>query len=1295
MTPHRPRSLTALAATLALLASGLVVLLAPAPSATAAAAPLTEGSLVWGVKASWRRYIGPYEEATGAGARAEDGATVAATEQTEGGITLPKAWRFPVESGAFDADTGTTTLDLAGSLHFRAWYGQVAPGTWGLDTRFSDLSLEISRDAQVLRGTHTGYLRGDPGGELHVDEDVVLAKFDIAAAQTTFGPPTTSYDAIPTTAGPGLSIYGEGTTLDNTSFSYEGAGALPDLTEHFDLPGAPVLEPAALYSTGRTGNATLQRRLLVSGDGKRLFALTTGADDDLTVTALDAATMTPVGTPVELDLHDLAQPQYRFTIDPATDTIFYLGLHEGDPVPGSNGGLGVEHVVHSLTFDGTRFTTGVVGRLRDSTTRTVGQNVVVSGTETSQLIWNGLEQELLIAQGIPTGQRPDIYTSDEIYRFTRDGAGWARSVTDFRLPSTGGEWGAATGDISSPLSSILEYVEHLAVLGDGSYVLATGQAPVIRQDENGVDHYMGALHVRLTDGPDPTAVVAEIPDTVLPAAYLGTLYNGYVAARSTGDGGVVLHGDGASLEDFVTVRVGPDGTAAAGAPVVGEDMYAPFEISALGTSVADDPTTGGLWVANPYDLEGEQLHWYDGTTDVAGYPIRRFTDYLFGNFQIHSLPDGSIVVPATDYDAEGQPVGWLRVANLGLAPRITTQPAAVSTTITAGAASTPVAFDLAVDPAIEADVQWQRKRDGETTFTDLPGETGTELAWDAVPADDGATYRALVSNDAGRISSAEVGLDLAYAPHVVQHPFDVRTEPGTSVELSTLWEANPEATTITWQRKVGGFWTPVVEDDDLLLGETSLTIRETAVDQSGAQFRARLTNAVGSTFTRVATLTVTEPPSGPASLSDVRLEWTGSEEMQVAPPFGGSSYFSAGVSDGTEATYRASSGQVSVRQRGTAGETAATWATRAAHVDADPATEQVVVLEDGTGTLAADGSARIGWRGSWTVNFYGGMVPFTVTDPVLAVRADGSGVLTGDLSGYGSRQENPNEKTPVPPVADVEISTFAAATFDPAGFELQPDYAGVTVAVPEGAAAQARTGSDWGAWPQRFVDFHGRTGLSSYWYSSGGAADPHKPGAPITIGPAELGPVVEPAPVAPRITRQPTSARVTVTRPAGFTVAATGDDLRYQWQRRIGSTWIDLPEQRGARLMLDRVTRGDDGAGLRVKVANAAGTVVSRAATLDVAAARARVRLSARPGPRPRLTVRVSDPIAARARGTVAVRVDGRTVGRIRVTGAGPVRYRLPRGLAAGKRRVVVVFTPAEPGLFTGARAARTVRVTR
>jgi hypothetical protein len=284
----------------------------------------------------------------------------------------------------------------------------------------------------------------------------------------------------------------------------------------------------------------------------------------------------------------------------------------------------------------------------------------------------------------------------------------------------------------------------------------------------------------------------------------------------------------------------------------------------------------------------------------------------------------------------------------------------------------------------------------------------------------------------------------------------------------------------------------------------------------------------------VATLTVVAPAA--RSLTGVRLDWSGSQELQRKAPNGTSSYFSAGTSTGNQATYAASAPNVRVLQIAAGGgEQPAGWATRDQHLTSGG--RQLVRLVGGTGAIAPDGSATVSWPGSFSVNMYGGLVPFTVSAPALTLDADGDGKLAATLAGYASSQANPSERTPLAPVADVTLATFSGGRIDPsAPSTLTPGYAGVEVDLPAGQAQQLRSGEDWGAWPQSFVDFQVQTGLGSYWYSSGGAADPYKASSPIVLtvtgesdetpAPADPGtpPPAAPAPPTPSVPGTPPKA---------------------------------------------------------------------------------------------------------------------------------------------------------------------------
>jgi hypothetical protein len=93
---------------------------------------------------------------------------------------------------------------------------------------------------------------------------------------------------------------------------------------------------------------------------------------------------------------------------------------------------------------------------------------------------------------------------------------------------------------------------------------------------------------------------------------------------------------------------------------------------------------------------------------------------------------------------------------------------------------------------------------------------------------------------------------------------------------------------------------------------------------------------------------------------------------------------------------------------------------------------------------------------------------------------------------------------------------------------------------------------------------------------------------------------VNPAPVAPSITTQPTSQTVTAGQTASFSAAATGTaPLNYQW-RKNGTA---ISGTTSSSYTTPAITSSDNGAQFTVTVSNTAGSVTSNAATLTVNAA--------------------------------------------------------------------------------------------
>ncbi|NEG55967.1 hypothetical protein [Bifidobacterium platyrrhinorum] len=272
-----------------------------------------------------------------------------------------------------------------------------------------------------------------------------------------------------------------------------------------------------------------------------------------------------------------------------------------------------------------------------------------------------------------------------------------------------------------------------------------------------------------------------------------------------------------------------------------------------------------------------------------------------------------------------------------------------------------------------------------------------------------------------------------------------------------------------------------------------------------------------------------EAPGDATKLDDVTLRWSMNDETNSAAFFGGCNFLSAGVAGDTgasktwdESLYRSSDGNVSIQKTDANGAWAeATWASKCLTRDGANVTmgkradgrsintESQVVISGGAGTVKADGTTTISWKGSWTVAYYGGMTYWSVTDPTLTLGADGAGALTATASGYGADMNDSSKWFTLEP-QEIHLADFTggntvdvAKALDDHGFTATPDYLGVAVNASGDHGSQAAksdaNAAYWGAFPQSFVDFQLKTGQSAYWYTSDSARDFAKPTLPLYV----------------------------------------------------------------------------------------------------------------------------------------------------------------------------------------------------
>jgi hypothetical protein len=286
----------ALAALLGAIA--IAALLVPAGQADDPPEPvaIAQGHVDWGLRESFRNYIG------NAGIAVADGAT----RNSDG------TFRFPVQSGSFDATTNTTSVTLGGSVHFTAHEG-------ALDMTLSAPRVTISRAGSQLVADVVS--KSLDSGETVVYDDLAVADLDIAPVTPTVAGGQTTWTAIPAAltgaAVPAFSnFYVSGAPLDAVTLVYDGPGAKPDLTEEWTAPGTPLFEQVGVNATGNA-------YALIPDPARGVLHVGTPAG----MRALDLATLELRATSASASMPQVGY----YTFDPVHGTVFALGT-AGNPI---------------------------------------------------------------------------------------------------------------------------------------------------------------------------------------------------------------------------------------------------------------------------------------------------------------------------------------------------------------------------------------------------------------------------------------------------------------------------------------------------------------------------------------------------------------------------------------------------------------------------------------------------------------------------------------------------------------------------------------------------------------------------------------------------------------------------------------------------------------------------------------------------------------------------------------------------------------------------------------------------
>ncbi|WP_306329075.1 HtaA domain-containing protein, partial [Streptomyces venezuelae] len=245
-TPLRHRSVTlaAAVATAAALGTGAVALALPAAADAAPPMTLSDGTLDWGIKQSFRTYL--------AGGFAQGRTTLegGATQAPDHGV-----FTFVDGTGTYDPTTHATANSLKGGVRFEAHHG-------ALDIRISDVRLSTKGTAEPTGAITADVVTKEKDGTFSTRSDIAIAALDMTGVRPARGtggamtfkdiPAKLTKDGAAAFAG----FYKEGDELDAATLTVK-AGAAPTTAPPTTRPPTtpPTTAPTTHPPTAPTSTA--------------------------------------------------------------------------------------------------------------------------------------------------------------------------------------------------------------------------------------------------------------------------------------------------------------------------------------------------------------------------------------------------------------------------------------------------------------------------------------------------------------------------------------------------------------------------------------------------------------------------------------------------------------------------------------------------------------------------------------------------------------------------------------------------------------------------------------------------------------------------------------------------------------------------------------------------------------------------------------------------------------------------------------------------------------------------------
>ena len=694
--------------------------------------------------------------------------------------------------------------------------------------------------------------------------------------------------------------------------------------------------------------------------------------------------------------------------------------------------------------------------------------------------------------------------------------------------------------------------QSLSVTNSGTVALTISQVTV-----TGPGFSMGSASLPLTLSPGNTFTFTASFDPIAAGNVSGSF--SIVSPQLSSPMAISTSGTGLAVAPAIT------GQPLSQSVLVGQT--ATFSVTASGTA-----PLSYQWRKNGAALSGATSASYTTPAETTSDNGAQFTVVV-------SNTAGSVTSGAATLGVTAAPV----------APSITSQPA--NQTTFAGQTAT---FSVIASGTVPLSYQWQKNGAAIGGAISSSYTTPAEIT-----ADNGAQFTVVISNAAGTIASNAATLTVnpdPVAPSITAQPASQTINAGQTATFSVT-ATGTAPLSYQWQRNSAA-----------INGATSssYTTPAEAASDNGAQFSVVVSNSAGTVTSNAAILTVNAPPAVTAQpvnqtvavgqTATFSVTATGTAPLSYQWRKNGANISGATASAyTTPATASTDNGaQFSVVISNAAGSVTSNSATLTVNVPpsitTQPSSVAITAGQTATFSVTATGTAPLSYQWSQNGTAISGATSSSYTTPTETTSASGAQFTVVVSNSVGNVTSNAATLTvnaaPVAPSittqpSSVTITSGQTATFSvtatgtaPLTYQWQKNAVAISGATSASYTTPAETTADNGA--QFTVTVSNSVGN-------------------VTSNAATL--TVNPAPVAPSITTQPSSVAITAGQTATFSVTATGTaPLTYQWKKNGTS----ISGATSASYTTPAETTADNGAQFTVVVSNSVGNLTSNAATLTV-----------------------------------------------------------------------------------------------